>query len=630
MSTIPELEKAIRRHKELYYQGRPEISDEEYDQLEEELSVLSPQSLTLQMVGTAKLIGKKIKHDTKMLSLAKVYSIEELLDWADDRELISSYKIDGVSCSLVYEKGILALAKTRGNGTLGEDITEKVLWMASIPKNINEQSRMEIRGEMYCTKQNFSILSDEMESMGLDRPSSRRNIVAGLMGRKENIVLCRHITFSAFELLSHTLKWKTAWEQTNDIKEMGFEVPETILHKNREDIEKRFLQGQNFMKKGDYQIDGLVFSFNDIELHNSLGETAHHPRYKMALKFMGETKQTTLKKISWSVSRNGILTPIGEVDPVEISGARISKVSLHNYGLVREHQLKKGDIIEIIRSGEVIPKFLSIIESSSEKFSIPEKCSDCQSPIEIKDIRLYCKNKDCPAKIKESILHFIRNIGVDDISSKRLDEMMKKNLVSAVPDLYRLNKDDFLSLDKTKEKLADKFVKTLHNSKQCDLATFLSALGIQGGGKTKCEKIIDAKFDNIEKILQLDNHKLEQVESFAEKSAREFIKSLQSKIPLIRELIEIGFQFEKKIRKDSPISNKKLCITGALSRKRSLIEEKIKESGGIVVNSVSKNTDILITNEQKSTSTKFTKAQNFNIPVINEKELFDILEGTST
>ena len=627
MPSISELEKSILYHKRLYFQGKPEISDYEYDKLEEQLKILSPQNPVLQAVGTITLNGKKIRHETRMLSLAKVYSIEELWEWSNNRKLVSTYKIDGVSCSLVYKEGKLNLAKTRGDGSYGEAITEKVLWIESIPKYIDEKSKLEIRGELYCDKKNFSILSEEMESIGLNRPSSQRNIVAGLIGRKENIELCRHINFKAFDLISHTLKLKTIWEQNKYINKLGFSIPDTILHKNKNDIKKRINESKDFMTVGDYQIDGLVFSFNSIELHSSLGETAHHPRYKMALKFQGESKQATLKKISWSVSRNGILTPIGEISPIELSGAQISKVSLHNYGLVNEHQLKSGDVIKIIRSGEVIPKFLSTIKSSSEKFSVPEKCPECQSSVEIKDIRLYCRNKNCSAKIKESILHFIRNIGVDDISSKRLNEMMKKGLLNSIPDLYRLKKENFLTLDKVKEKLASKFIKTLDNSKKCDLVSFLSALGIQGGGKTKCEKIVNAGFDSIDKILELNLHNLEQIESFAQKSAQEFLESIQDKHSLIKELIKIGFQFNKQnLKSDSPITKKKLCITGTLSRKRSLIEEKIKNAGGIIVNSVSKNTHFLVTNEQNSTSTKFSKAQRLKIPIVSEKELFEMLE----
>ena len=626
MSLISQLEKSILHHKKLYYQGKPEISDDKYDSLEAQLKKLSPRSPILQAVGTATLSGKKIKHETKMLSLAKVYSMEELLDWADNRELVSTYKIDGVSCSLIYEKGVLKLAKTRGNGMIGENITEKVIWMESVPKHIPEKSKIEIRGELYCDKKSFLTLSDEMKSIGLERPSSQRNIVAGLMGRKENITLCQYMDFKAFELISHTLNFKTEWEQSKHIKKLGFQVPNMNLHQNKDDIKKTIKKSQKFMDTGDYQIDGLVFSLNDIELHNSLGETAHHPRYKMALKFVGESKQTTLKKITWSVSRNGILTPIGEVVPVTLSGAQISKVSLHNYGLVKEHLLKSGDVIEIIRSGEVIPKFLSIIKPSSEQFALPEKCPECQCPVEIRDIRLYCNNKNCHAKIKESILHFIRNIGIDDISSKRLEEMMKKGFVSTISDLYRLNKEDFLKLDKTKETLAEKFVKTLRKSKKCDLATFLSSLGIQGGGKTKCEKIIDNGYDDIEKILELNQAELEQVESFAQKSAHEFLESLQSKKGTIRELIKMGFEFEKKIRKVSPVTNKKLCITGSLTRKRTLIEKEIKNAGGIVVSSVSKNTDILVTNDTDSVSSKFIKAKKLDIPIVNEQKLFEMLE----
>ena len=631
MPTVEQLEKSILRHKRLYYQGNPEISNDEYDRLEELLKNLSPENPVLQAVGTSTLIGKKIKHETKMLSLAKVYSIEELLDWADNNQLVSTYKIDGVSCSLVYEKGILKLAKTRGNGTYGEKITEKILWVESIPKCITEKAKLEIRGELYCDKKKFLILSNEMENMGLKRPSSQRNIVAGLMARKENIDLCRHISFRAFELIFHTSGLKTEWEQSRYIQKLGFKIPNIVLHKNKDDIKKRVEQSNKFMSEGDYQIDGLVFSLNNIDFHNSLGETTHHPRYKIALKFAGESKQTTLKKICWSVSRNGILTPIGEITPVEISSAQITKVSLHNYGLVKKNQLKSGDIIEIIRSGEVIPKFLSIIKSSSEKFVVPSKCPECQEPIEIKEIRLYCKNNNCQAKITESILHFIQNIGIDDISSKRLKEMMKKNLVRSISDLYHLSKEDFLKLDKVKDKLAEKFIKTLEASKQCSLSTFLSALGIQGGGKAKCEKLVDAGFDDIEKILELTLSEIEQIESFAQKSAQEFLKSIQSKHSLIRNLIKIGFQIEKRMPKiTSVITKKKLCLTGTLSRKRTFIEEEIKNAGGIVVNSVSKNTDLLITNETNSTSSKLSKAKALNVPIINEKELFDILEQSST
>ena len=565
-----------------------------------------------------------------MLSLAKAYCIEELLDWADNKELVSTFKIDGVSCSLVYKEGELELAKTRGNGTYGEDIKEKALWIESIPKHITEKSKIEIRGELYCDKQNFSMLSKEMNDIGLERPSSQRNIVAGLIGRKENLELCRHINFKAFEMISHALELKTEWDRNQYIKELGFNTPLMALHQDRTDIQKRADEGQNFIENGDYQVDGIVFSFNDIDLHNSLGETAHHPRYKMALKFAGETKQTILKKITWSVSRNAILTPIGEVEPVQLSGAQISKISLHNYGLVKQRQLKAGDTIEIIRSGEVIPKFLSVVKSSSGEFVIPDKCPECEGDIEIRDIRLYCNNENCPAKMRESILHFIRNIGVDDISSKRLDEMMKKGLVDSIPSLYKISKEEFLTLDKIKDKLADKFIKTIEDSKQCELATFLSALGIQGGGKTKCEKIIDSGFDDIEKILQLTFSQLEQVDSFAAKSAQDFLESLESKKDLIRELVALGFQFKKTIRRASPISNKKLCLTGTLSRSRSLIEKDIKDAGGIVVGSVSKNTDFLITNEENSTSSKFTKAKKLDIPIMSEQELFEMLERETT
>ncbi|MEE2743748.1 MAG: hypothetical protein VYD54_07550, partial [Bdellovibrionota bacterium] len=482
MSKVQKLEDLIIRHKALYYQGRPEITDQEYDKLEEELKNLDPENYALTLVGTSIKSGSKVKHSTKMLSLDKTYSLEDLKKWIDERSVVSTPKIDGMSGSLIYKNGHLHMAKTRGDGSYGEDITEKVTWMSSIPKTIKEKSDLEIRGEIFCLQNNFLVLKTEMEKLGLEVPSSQRNIVAGLISRKENIPLCKHLSFKAFEILSNTLAPKLESEKITILKKLNFDLPKFEIHETFETVEKEILWVRDFMEKGDYLVDGLVFSFNDLILHTSLGETSHHPRYKMAFKFQGEVKTATIQEVKWNVSRNGILTPVAKINPTELSGAQITNVTLHNYGVVRDSGLKPGDQIEITRSGEVIPKFLSVIKSIDGKVKLPDLCPSCKRPIEIVDIRILCKNSKCPAQIKESILNFIQKINIDDLSSKRLEEMMKIGLVKTIPDLYRLSFDDLMKLDKTKEKMANKLLENISKTKsETDLITFLSSLGLNGG-----------------------------------------------------------------------------------------------------------------------------------------------------
>ncbi|MBC7540119.1 MAG: NAD-dependent DNA ligase LigA [Bacteriovorax sp.] len=625
MSRVAVLADLILKHKALYYQGRPEISDSEFDKLETELAKLDQENYALKVIGTTSSASDKIKHDRKMLSLEKTYVLEDLLSWKGNEEVLSTMKLDGVSCSLVYENGRLAQAKTRGDGSFGENIMSKVMWVITIPKLITSKNKIEIRGELFCDEESFFHLSSEMVLIGLDKPTSQRNIVAGLMGRKDNLEFCRYIKFMAFDYISDEKITKEE-EKFQKLEKNGFTIPEVGIHKDVKSIEDTIKNAREFMSEGDFQIDGLVFTYNKMSHHEELGETSHHPRYKIAFKFQGESKTTVLKEIIWSVSRNGILTPVGEVEPVELSGAMIGRVTLHNYGMVLQNNLKSGDEIEIIRSGEVIPKFLSVVKSSSNRFQIPDRCPSCGEKVEIEDIRIYCRNDKCPGKNKEVILNFIQKIGIEDLSGKRLEELMNAKMVSTIGDIYRLRAEDLMKIDKIKDKLSTKVIESIQRTKTVDLIIFLSALGISGGAFNKCEKVVRAGFDSIEKIKHLTLEKLMSIESFAEKSATEFLSSLKEKQPLIDELIDRGFKFTVEETRETAITGKKICITGALTQKRSVIEDSIREGGGILVSSVSKNTDVLVTNETDPTSSKFKKALELKIKIISEADLIKLLK----
>lgn len=626
MNKIKILEEKILLHKAHYYQGSPIISDVEYDKLEDELRALDPDNKVLNLVGTIIGSNAKVAHAQKMLSLNKVYEPDELESWRDGKEVLSTYKIDGVSCSLIYEAGRLVMAKTRGDGSFGEDISAKANWISDVVGTLKGNPiAAEVRGEIYCTEENFFLLASEMDKLGLEKPTSQRNIVAGLIGRKDHVELARYLNFQAFELITDDIKIKTEDEKIKLMKQMGFSVPDAIVHKKITTIEEVINEARSFMAEGEYQIDGLVFTLNEIALHDQLGATAHHPRYKMAFKYRGDAKITTINEFEWGVSRNGILTPVAIVEPVELSGAEIRRVTLHNYGMVAQYNLKLGDKIEIVRSGEVIPKFLSVVESAPGHFEYPKKCPSCDQETQIETIRLFCKNEKCPAQTKEIILNFIVRMGIDNLSTKRLEEMMRQGVVEKVTDLYKLTKETLLTLDKTKDKLADKILQEIEKSRTVDLITFLSALGISGGAYNKCEKVVLAGFNSLEKIKKLTSGDLVQIDGFAEKSANDFANSLKEKRELIKDLETIGFSFKEKIVADNPVKGKKICITGALSEKRSVIEGKIREFGGVVSTSVSKATDYLLTNETDSASSKYKKAKDLNVTIITEEEFFKMV-----
>jgi DNA ligase (NAD+) len=625
---IQELEKLVIHHKEKYYAGQAEISDEKYDQLENELKKLDPANPVLSVVGSkVSDAGIKVEHQKRMLSLDKTYEEKDLLRWMGKEDVISIFKYDGSSCSLVYEKGHLKIAKTRGDGQFGENITRKGVYIPDIPKSVETKESFEVRGEVYCTEANFIHLSQEMKKMGLEAPTSQRNIVAGLLGRKENIQLCRYLNFKGFEVIGP--KFKKEHEKLEFLEKLGFVTPDYIIHKNGKNIDDRIAEARDFMGNGDYLIDGLVFVYDDLKLHEELGETSHHPRYKIAFKFAGDTKVTTINEIEWGVSRNGTLTPVALVGPVELSGAMIGRVTLHNFGLARNFELKAGDKIEIIRSGEVIPKFLGVVQKSRGEFSYPKKCPSCDSKLVIQDIWLYCENERCPTKIKEEILNYIHKAGIDDLSDKRLDELINKGLVEGIPDLYRLKEEDFMLLDKVKEKLASKMFENINKTREQNLVQFISAIGVEGVSTAKSEKIISQGYNTVDKVLDLTVDKMIAIEGFAEKSATEIVGSLKKKEKLIRELISVGVKVKASevFTGEGPLTGMKFCITGELSAPRAEVEKKIKMNGGVMVSSVSKNTSYLVTNEESSSSSKFVKAQQLGIPVINEKKLMKLIEG---
>lgn len=626
---VEELAHEVLKHKQLYYAGKPTISDAKYDAMEADLRKLSPNHPVLDYVGSApSKSAPRVSHDVPMLSLNKTYKVDELHSWIDAEAIVGTPKVDGNSLSLVYENGELTLAKTRGDGRVGEDVTDKIRWIADCVPKLSKKISVEVRGEVYCSSHKFAILVDEMLARNLERPTNPRNIVAGLLGRKNHIDLCRYFNFFAFEVIGAE-GLKTEVEKFDFLEKMGFSVVPHKLLKKPDEVEKYLEEIKQWMDDDEVGYDGAVFSYNSLALQTRLGNTGHHPRYKISFKWPGLTAQSKINKIDWFPSRLGIITPVAVIEPVQLSGATITNVTLHNAEHVKAYNLKAGDLIEIIRSGEVIPKFLKVETSAAGNYKWPSHCPSCENVLEFDGVRLKCDNSDdCPAQRSGFILNWMRAVDIEDISEKRLDQMLQMGLVEHVHELYTLSLDDFLKLPSTKEKMAEKLFKNIQASKKVPLAKFLNGLGIEGAGLRTWEKIIE-HFPTLEAIQGLSVADLVEIEGFAEKSAEQIVAGLKDRKPTIKHLLKVGVnpvvQKAKFAPGEGPLAGKQFVITGALSMPRETIEKMIREAGGKAGSSVSKNTSALVTNEGESTSSKMKKAKELGIPVWTEDKLLKIL-----
>lgn len=633
-SPDPELAERLARtllsYKRQYYQGQPAVSDAAYDQLEEQLRAIAPSHPALQAVGaeTESPKGEKAAHATPMLSLQKVYELDQLIKWLGEHPAVGTIKIDGNSLSLIYEHGVLRQAKTRGDGRLGEDVTDKITWVDNIPKTLADQGAVEVRGELFCRHSRFAELSAAMVALGLEKPTNPRNIVAGILGRKTHIDLASYFEFMAFDLIASAQPARER-DKLARLKELGFAMPDSAVIESAPDCEAFLAKVKAQMANGDIALDGAVLSYDDISYQNQLGETSHHPRYKMSFKWQGDTKVTTIVRIHWDTSRLGIVTPVAIVEPVELSGAVITRVTLHNAEHVRQQNLKAGDVIEIVRSGEVIPKFLQVVVPAQGEGAWLEHCPSCAHALDFDGVRLSCPNsRECPAQQSKEILNWIKATGIDDISDKRLAALLTSGLVATIPDLYRLSHDDVLTLPLTKEKMAAKIVANISGAKELPLAVFLNGLGIAGLGRSSWEKLCH-HLDSLDAVREATTEQIVAIDGFAQKSAEDIVDGLADKSALIDELLAVGVTISAaaKVAETAALVDMKFVITGKLSEPRSAIEAKIKAAGGKIQASVSSQTSYVVCNDPESSSSKAKKARELGVPFWSEQELAERCGG---
>jgi len=623
--TVKELEEHILHHRKKYYSGSAEISDQEFDSLEETLRDLSPGSPVLQSVGASPKDTEKVKHNQPMLSLQKTKDPEEVVRWAAGEELLLSDKVDGSAASLIYTDGEFSLAKTRGDGIYGENTTSSMQHV-SFPKQISPEIE-EVRGEVCILTQDFLKLQEEMSRRGLQPPKSIRNCVAGLLHRKTETDLCKYLTFLAYGMESE--EWYTCEDDLFTVLESnGFSLPRTqwVSKDIKESIQK-------FRDEPvEYLTDGLVFSIMYLSNQTARGFTSHHPKGKMAFKFPADVVTSTVTNILLDVGRTGKISFVAEIDPVQVPGATLSKCTLHNWKYVKDNSVAPGAVIELIRSNDVIPKHVSTIQpATAEK---PAGCPVCSSELSLSDtgVDLYCTNLKCPARAAGRVENWVKVIGIDNLGTELLKNLYESEKVQSIPDLYRLKVTDLMEMPRMGKRSAEKVFKNIQKSKEVPFDKFLAGLGIEGLGVSTA-KTIGEHFLSMDSFYRIFDQGIPTLtlsglsdigDITAENIADGMLEFGLETLVAIRQAGVVITDVEDP--KDCTLAGKVFVITGSLSRGRKVVADMIKKKGGKVSSSISGKTDYLVCNSA-SGSKKCRDAGELGVPVIKEEKLYKLMEG---
>ncbi|MDD9951307.1 MAG: NAD-dependent DNA ligase LigA [Zetaproteobacteria bacterium] len=641
---IDYLVQEIIYHREQYTHGNATLSDADYDQLEDQLRTLSPEHPILQQVGSKPSSGlEKVEHTTPMLSLKKVYNLQEMEAWRKNLAVVGAYKIDGNSMSLIYSYGTFTIAKTRGDGKTGEDVTSKLHWVLA-RKNLlklpmlQEAPYTEIRGELYCTKNGFKLLSTEMQRLNLDPPTSERNIVAGVLTRKSHASLARFFDFFSFDVLSQELNIATEEDKVNWLTEAGFTPPPSRLLKSPEACKSFIEEAQAFKEnpKREYEIDGAVMTINHTQLHTEMGATSHHPRYRLAFKWQSYATSTQLKSIEWNTSRSGLVIPVGILTPVHMppGNAKISRLSLHNAGVVVKKNLKPGSQVKIVRAGDIIPHLQENLHTTFGPPQIPTRCPSCQTDLLFQEegqtgrksegnsfLQLYCPNSSsCPNQLLKTLRHWCSTLDIADLGEQRLEHFIRAGLVRCTGDLYQLESEQIARLEGYQMTIAHKIVTNIQASKGCSTALFLAALGIPGLGKELAVGI-QHHYQGTHKFLHLastQQEALSQVElapgrTVGAKRAQTILNTLKQKrndFLALENLIKPKYiPPAQTLSTISPMTEFTLVISGTFSCSRNLMTKYLQSLGATISSSMTQSTNLLLISDKSSQSSKAKKAR---------------------
>ena len=643
---IKKLTEEINYHNKLYYtDDNPEIEDYQYDKLFRELENLERDfpNLKEENSPTNKVGGmilekfEKFEHPIAMYSLSNVMNEEEFFDFdnrmkkeinSKDIKYTVENKFDGLALELIYQNGKLIVASTRGDGQVGENVTNNVKVMNNVPKNIKEKNKLIIRGEALITKKDFEALNrerEELEEVPFENP--RNAASGGLRQLDSSESKKRRLKFFAYQIANYK-----DFNLTNEYKAMefllslGFTVEGVHPNIEYKEVLKIYEEIQINRNKMDYEIDGLVIKVDDIKLQEKLGFLSRAPRFAVAFKFKPEEKETLLNNIEVQVGRTGALTPVAKLKPVQVGGVIVSNVTLHNPNEIKSKDIRIGDTVVVIRSGDVIPKIVRVNfdkrPKESKEFFFPNKCPVCGGATAITDgdVIVRCINEECPSKITKYIEYFVSKaaMNIEGIGKEWIAIFTKSGLVKTPADIYKIKKTDLYKFERMGEKLADNMLNSIKESKKTTLKRFIYSLGMRQVGETTAD-LLAKYFTSIENFKKATIEDLENIEGIGEISAKsiyDFLNNDKSK-KIIDDLLAVGVEpiFEKMAITESKLTGKNVVITGSIEGfTRTSAKETAERLGATVQSSVSKTTDILIVGEKAGS--KLKKAEELGIEIM--------------
>lgn len=634
MTRIEELEKLISKYQKSYYDGEGEISDAEFDKLWDELKSLDPNNPILHKVGADSGNFAKVQHVMPMGSQEKAANPEEFLAWANKHQYdqyLVEYKLDGASLELQYENGYLVRAVTRGDGSIGDDITANARKMGGVNAAIYKDGQLVpftggVRGEVIMTHQvHKDYFSDK---------ANCRNAANGLMKRKDGqgSEFLKLITYDALSTDGNSY-FTNEEEKIRWLMDCGFNVVKLVICKSPDRVIAYRAKVMEERKNIEYDIDGLVIKERKINLEDA---RRARPDHQIAFKFSLEEAVSTLRQVEWSIN-GGTYTPVAIFDEVELNGTRVQRASLANPDKMRQLGVRIGSHVVVVKRGEIIPKIESVVEEKdivTSEIPFPCVCEVCGTKLIDEGSRLYCPNKECSKRVLHQLLKFQDVVDIRDLGTTLITDLFKDGRLKSISDIYSLSQEDLVpyflneeSMEAEKKSLgAQKVYNSIQSHRNMKLATFVAGFDIEGIAESSAEKLVNAGFNTLEKLLAASEEQIAQVSGFAEIMAHTVVEGLAENAEEMKSLITSGTIILEAEGQGS-LSGKSFCFTGELhSMKRADAEALVKKNGGSIKSSVTKDLSYLVTNDTTSGSSKNVKAAKFNIPIIDENAFLELVK----